>query len=296
MFRYDEINFGKVSAEQESIDNPELIEKGFLDPKGIVPSLINSHSYLVLGFKGSGKSAIAQKLRIESNINPTVLTTIAHLSDFPFNSFSKIIPGNEELEAKLPATWSWILLLYIIGSFTKDQGSPSQYDILFNRAVFSLTRLGLLPPDDLNTIVVKSSKNSFKVGIPKFLEFAFEDKSIPQESDLQFRRLVDHLKALVSSFKTPNKHYLIIDGLDDILLSKEIQYQSLAALIYETNRLNISFAQSCVPAKIILLCRIDLFERLPGPNKNKIRQDSAYELNWYHDPRNPRESLLYVTS
>ena len=40
------------------------------------------------------------------------------------------------------------------------------------------------------------------------------------------------------------------------------------------------------------MCRTDLYERLPGPNKNKIRQDSAVNIDWYHDPRNPRESNL----
>lgn len=58
-------------------------------------------------------------------------------------------------------------------------------------------------------------------------------------------------------------------------------------------RLNIEFSERQVPAKIIVLCRTDLYERLPGPNKNKIRQDFAAELDWYHDPREPRDSGLY---
>jgi hypothetical protein len=40
------------------------------------------------------------------------------------------------------------------------------------------------------------------------------------------------------------------------------------------------------------MCRTDLFERLTGPNKNKIRQDFAFEFDWYHDPRQPSQSGL----
>jgi len=53
-----------------------------------------------------------------------------------------------------------------------------------------------------------------------------------------------------------------------------------------------SLTDSCSEPKVLLLCRTDLYERLPGPNKNKIRQDSAIVLDWYHDPRQPGESNL----
>jgi len=67
-------------------------------------------------------------------------------------------------------------------------------------------------------------------------------------------------------------------------MNKEVQYKSLSALVYETDRLKITFMNNGVGAKIIILCRTDLFERLPGPNKNKIRQDSSYEIDWYRRP------------
>jgi hypothetical protein len=35
-----------------------------------------------------------------------------------------------------------------------------------------------------------------------------------------------------------------------------------------------------------------LYERIPGANKNKTRQDHAVELDWYHDPREPKQSAL----
>ena len=292
MDRFDEINFGRARAELESVDSPTLIQKGFLDPNGIVPILMNDTPYLVLGYKGSGKSAIAEKLRLESTSRSKAMATIAHLADFPYSSFGKIMTGKEEPEARFPTTWSWLLLILLLDSFSRDQASPNQYDAQFCKAISSLMDLGLLPPKDLSAVVVKSSKHSFKTMVPKFLEGTFEDTRVPPEMDMQFRRLVDHLKELVNQFRSRNKHILIIDGLDDILLSKEIQYLSLSALIYETDRLNLTFMKNGVGAKIIILCRTDLFERLPGPNKNKIRQDSAHEINWYHNPRNPHESLL----
>jgi hypothetical protein len=88
------------------------------------------------------------------------------------------------------------------------------------------------------------------------------------------------------------KHLLILDGLDDILTSREAQYVSLGALIFEANRLNQFFRNNGVQAKILIVCRTDLFERINGANKNKVRQDYSTELDWYHNTRNPEDSRL----
>jgi hypothetical protein len=85
---------------------------------------------------------------------------------------------------------------------------------------------------------------------------------------------------------------LIIDGLDDILTFEPVQYEALGALLLEASRLNSHFLQADCPCKVALLCRTDLFERLPGPNKNKVRQDSAIYLDWYGGKQNPRDTKL----
>ena len=58
------------------------------------------------------------------------------------------------------------------------------------------------------------------------------------------------------------------------------------------HRLNTGFRRNGVPFKIVILCRTDLFERIPGSNKNKIRQDCSVELDWYQDPSEPGTSSL----
>ena len=102
----------------------------------------------------------------------------------------------------------------------------------------------------------------------------------------------ERLFQIVQGFRTPSRHVLIIDGLDVILTRRDVQYDALAALVLEVSRLNLEFARHSTPIKVVLLCRTDLYERLPGANKNKIRQDSAITLDWYHNPREPGQSSL----
>ena len=100
------------------------------------------------------------------------------------------------------------------------------------------------------------------------------------------------LKEVSGNFKSESKHIIILDGLDDVLSHRKVQYQSLAALILEANRLNTLYESRGTPIKIIVLCRTDIYEVLPGPNKNKIRQDSSFLIDWYKDASDPSRSNL----
>ncbi len=60
--RFDTINFGFASAEEESAASPQLLVKAFLDPMHAVGEATAGPRFLFLGSKGSGKSAIGLHL------------------------------------------------------------------------------------------------------------------------------------------------------------------------------------------------------------------------------------------
>lgn len=288
--QFHEIKFGYASAEEESTEAPQLLLGGYLNLENIIKEAQEGASFLFLGYKGSGKSAINEHLRLVSENEPGLFVTSTFLADFPYTDFRKIVVGDNEPEVKYPTAWSWILLLKLIESFSKDEGAPSSRSTEFLAALKSLDDLGLRPLPTLKQVVLTSSKNSFRINLATVLqntyETAYEDRS------LQLPFFVERLKSIAISFRSESRHLLIIDGLDDILTKREIQYQSLAALLFEVGSLNRAFRRAGSPTKILLLCRTDLFERLPNANKNKLRQDSAFSLDWYHNTRDPKESNL----
>lgn len=290
MSEYAKIEFGKARAELEAARYPQLLEKGYLDYQNAFEKLQNGELYLVLGQKGAGKSAIGEKLRIAAEQDKRTRVAIVHLGDFPFKPFSKILGGAGESEASYPSTWSWLLLLSIVDNLRFDPGARDALNIDYNRAIDELCKLGLLPTTDFRKVVLQSSKTTFKASIPKLLEFTRETS--PSGNDLQFLALVDFLKRLIVDYSTEGGVTLVLDGLDDVLTKRDVQYQALSALVFEVDRLNMHFFKNRKPIHIVLLCRTELFERLPGPNKNKLRQDSALELNWYHDTKAPGASRL----
>jgi hypothetical protein len=283
------IVFGKASAERESVENPDLLTRGYLDPFNLICEARGVGKFLFLGYKGSGKSAIGEHLRLSSESDSQLFVNHLSLADFPFAPFSRLVDAETEPESKYPSAWSWLLLLQLVDSFSKDQGSNVRLDDELFYAFETLRESGLIPSPDFKHIVNTSIKSSVSLklaGVGAGFERAYNGDAI----DIPF--FATRLKMLVARFKSGSRHLLILDGLDDILTQKGPQYESLAALIYEADRLNIMFVRESIPAKVIVLCRTDLFERLPNANKNKIRQDSAIHLDWYHDPRSPDNSKL----
>lgn len=286
---FKKLEFGKADAFEEGSEFPNLLINGYLDTNGVVELVLERSAFLFLGYKGSGKSALGEHLRLKNDYN--IFVTSVLLKDFPYKSFSKIISGNEN-ESKLPATWGWLLLTYAIDSLSKDNGATTEVPNELSDTLVNLRKIGVLPVLNIHDFVTKSSKNSFKISIASTFEFGTESGPEIKESDLKFMHVVNVFKKIISNFRSSSKHIIVIDGLDEILTSREVQYQAIAALIDEAKSLNNFFRTNNVPIKIIVLCRVDIFERLPHPNKNKIRQDSAFVFDWYSESTTASQSNL----
>ena len=291
MMHFRDIPLGHASAELEGAYNPDLIVKGFLDPWNVLDKAKNGPEFLFLGYKGSGKSAIGEHLRLTATDDYSLFVSHTFLSDFPYGNFSRIVTGDAEPESRFPTAWQWILVLRLLDSISKDNGIEGDEFGQLHVSLKALRSAGLLTSDDLKQMVVASSRAKYKAKFLGVLEIEF-DPNERRSNELQFLQAITYLRDLLLTVKSNNKHLLILDGLDDILLQNTIQYKSIAALILEAARLNQMFVQHDVPCKIIVLCRTELFERLPGPNKNKVRQDSSVELDWYHNPSKPETSML----
>lgn len=286
------IEFGRTSGEAEAAELPRLVAEGYVDD-GLLEPFLTRKKWLLLARKGAGKSILGEKIKqVASTSNDASAVSLIHLADFPYKTFSQLMPASIEAASRYPASWSWLLCLQIIDALSQHPGSNRQYNFDANGAIAQLKTFGLLPTTDIQQLVVRSSKAGFKAQIPTLLELVGETTAGGTPPDLAFLNLVASLKKLIRNYSFHGKQYLVIDGLDDILTKTSIQYDTLSALIFETARLNSHFKNENIPIWIIILCRTDIFEVLPGANKNKIRQDSCIEIDWYPPSGEVNQSKL----
>ena len=250
---YKSIIFGELSAEEEADKHPELIKSGFFDFNKSYERLTAGPEFLVLGNKGSGKSLLGEHLKTKNGLQSDesfFFVTKHGMKEFPFKSFAKIIPGDEANETKLPTAWQWSLLVQVILSFKQDLGKSKELDQEFNQAVTNLTSMGILPSTSISELAKISGANEFKV---KIMSFELSGDLTPSKAtDLMFAQVVSHLKGITRHLQSPNKHFIIIDGLDDQLKATNHQFLAIAALINVADELNKEFRENSVPMKIII--------------------------------------------
>ena len=278
MADFRSIIFGKTDAQEESAEYPDLLIKGYFPVDDINNQVLKTNKFLFLGYKGSGKSALSEHMRLTADDNTYV--DQQSLKNFPYKTFSKIVAGESEPEVKHKLAWRWLLLIRVLQDLILDPDAKASSEIELQKTRELLVQAGLMNVSNISEMVKKTSSNTFKISVKAF---AFEHTTHRENADISLDWAVEFVKSLVVGFTESHRHLLVIDGVDEILTSREIQYQSVVALINEAKDLNAFFRNQGLPVKIIVLCRTDIFERLPDPNKNKIRRDCSYTFNWYKE-------------
>jgi hypothetical protein len=265
---FRDIRFGFSSAEKEGADAPELLLDGFFDATNVSDTALWGSPFLFLGYKGSGKTALAEHGRLLADRRADLFVTVTTLDRFSYGDFKSVAGGGGDHQVRYPTAWGWLLLMALVHSLDRDEGGRAEAPGEYRGVVEGLAKLGLMPQADLGLLVTTSSKQSFKAAIPKFLAYTTERTATGQ--DLQLYQLVAALRTA----------------------QRELQFQSLAALMLQAAELNYLFRRHDRPFKFVVLCRTDIFDRLPGSNINKIRQDDSFSLNWYDAPGDPGATRL----
>ena len=120
---FKNIKFGYAAAETEGSRAPELLQYAFLDQFGAVENTLSGNQFLLLGPKGSGKSAIAEKMRLIAETRQDLTVKIRRLSTFPYKLFGRIVAGKEEAQVRYPRAWDWLLLVTLHPSCSGEKGA-----------------------------------------------------------------------------------------------------------------------------------------------------------------------------
>lgn len=287
--KFKDIKFGYISAEDEFTYSPELIIDGFLDEYKYIDKVLNTEKFLVLGPKGSGKSAIGSKLELMSKESSTMFTKKFELRDFPYNRFTGLINSKEAPEIKYPKNWEYVLIVACLNSFVNDNSFKFPKNA---RGILKiLVDLGLLSSEGkikLEHIVKTTTDKKFELDL-KAIKY---ENSKQEEKITNIEQLFVILKGLFYSIELKSKHYIILDDLDYVFTKRDNQVKSLTALILAVDSMNKIFYQKMIPAKIVIMCRTDLFNNLLGSNINKVKQHSGINLDWFQDTADLKNTNL----
>ena len=83
---FSEIDFGRSDAHHEAEDHRELLIGGFFDLHSALEKCLDGPEFLVLGYKGSGKSALGQHIELAGD-HLLATARVIKLQELPFPRF-----------------------------------------------------------------------------------------------------------------------------------------------------------------------------------------------------------------
>jgi hypothetical protein len=105
--RFAQIEFGNASAEFESANSPRLLIDGYLDAANVTTIACEGTSFLFLGYKGAGKTALGQRLKLLAASEPELFVKSFFLADLPYPLFLRLAGGRTRTGMRSPGRGSY---------------------------------------------------------------------------------------------------------------------------------------------------------------------------------------------
>ena len=286
----------KVSAESD-----KDLMRYFLKTRYLT-DIINSDKWMVLGRKGTGKTAIFEYLKNSdpSNINGFNVISL-DFSNYPWPIHQLY---KESMEGELTAyqkSWNYLFIVQAISKLIniKEQKGTKLSKELRNAKNILNDIFG--NPNPNLTEVIKSKIMRFKsISTPNFGieglevslgEIAFDEIGNSEQLKSQLKSnsftLLNYLEQVYLDNVEDEKILIILDHLDENWLEDGIQEYSkiLINLINISKYINNSTTFEN-KLKVVPFLRTDIYDTLRFNDKNKIYQDSASEIMWNEESLN----------
>ncbi len=280
----------RVAAESDR----ELLKYFF--KTNIVDSTYNSQRWMILGRKGTGKTAIYEFLKNSQPEDTNGYHNIAlNFKAYPW-PIHKIY--KESMEGELTSyqkSWHYLFTVQFISKLIKikedrkeklsaELKKIKQYiEAIYgnpNPSITDIIKSKFLRIGQLKLPGIETNGMSARIGEISFEEIS-EDQILKNKLRSNAFNLLNYFQKILVENLKPYKILISLDQLDENWLSTEMTEYSkiLINLINVCQSINNS-SEFYGSLKIVLFLRTDIFDTLVFNDKNKIFQDAATEIRW----------------
>lgn len=282
----------KVSAESDR----ELMRYFVKTP--LIDRVLRGGRWMVIGRKGTGKTAIYEYLRQATPSELGGNKTIAlSFKDYPWPIQRLYRESMESEISSYQRSWRYIIIVKCLASLIEAAEKKGKLPSDLKGAKELLRKLFGNPDPGLLDIVKSKIFRLKSLNLPgaeideaslTLGGFEFDDVAQHEELQRQLRanafQLLDYFDGLYKRHASQTNQLVIIDQLDENWLHGEIEEYSkiLVNLILCAQNINHSAAYDG-KLKVIVFLRADIYETLRFNDKNKVYQDGAVEIKWDYD-------------
>lgn len=278
-------NFGAVDA-----DSDDLLRDCFQDHPAYLDARANK-KFLILGRKGSGKTAIYKRLLTDRTYN--VFPDGHSFDDYPWHYHDLQAQTGVPEERRYFHSWKYLILISLAKILLNaDQSQPWSEESMDSIAAledFVVDSYGSRNPD-MRQLFSPTKELHFKGALKlPFLEMSGERlkvRELPIHIQEVNRAIQTHI---ISSLNPENQYYVCFDQLDLGLTKGSGAYQDrLTGLILAARDLYLRARDEGKLLNIVVFLRDDIYQDLHFEDKNKITENYATYVRWGDNNRDVR--------
>jgi hypothetical protein len=277
----DAPDFGAVDA-----DNDQLLLRTFEDHEAFL-DLVDMRRFLVIGKKGSGKTAIFKRVL---TIHQHDVFTFGHtFSDYPWDYHARQARVDIPEFDKFTHSWKYLILL-TASKILLNQDQSIPFDDTSMEAVgklesFVVDTYGSRDPDVTQIFTPSKSlklKPSFEFDI-KLLKAGISPEAVPMEHLPTVIQDVNRnlLRYTLSTLHPEHKYYICFDQLDLGFDPRNPEYVSrLIGLLLAARDINIAARDAGKSLLVAVFLRDDIYDSLHFEDKNKLTENFVSIIEW----------------
>lgn len=292
--RFKTVFLGSPEAEAEATANSRMpLPEVYEDFHDLLTGL-SGEKFIVVGRKGSGKSAFGEYVYARSLSEPNLSCEFIRKSDC---DLERVVQLGEEAGATVDSEsfFKWIIYANILRMFVDHPAIVDSKEYALLKA-FLERNSGYIR---VNQLEIKQliSRHGFDLAAEQFKRFlsAKYSKNIEIKSErAPYFKLLTHLEeVIVKALKSPenldnkNSFVLFFDDLDiGFDVSNEKSVASLVSLLRACRHVNNDvFGKNGISAKAVILLRDDIETFLSGREADTAKLFASYSsrINWYQE-------------
>ena len=254
MCKLSKVFFGYADAEEEFNQRPELFDSAFVDPHNYLDKILNDSKYLILGRKGSGKTAFSAKIRRVADLSDNITANPCSLADMDYVSFNRFAEANVAGGRRFHSIWKFLLMTEILKMIFNE--FPERENSKLTELYEGLKSHGFITGDSLVRVATKIRRTQIVLNVAEIFKTTADiEHDVTLNGLDEIADLI--LETIRDSYFGERKFFLIIDGLDDVLRLEDFSPDIVTGLIRAISYINKSFSKAEVRVKVVLLMRTD---------------------------------------
>lgn len=267
------VDFG----EDEAKGDPKL-EQYFV-PIPEIERIVSGKYRYIIGRKGTGKTAILEKLRLEAERRHDWNYSTLSLRNFPLPLIRDLRDKSLRDKSQFVPIWKFLILIEVCNLIIADEGAgPASTKMEIHR--FLETNFG----DQVSFVETVNllHKNSQQVSIlPSWLG-GQSSKGTERNAatTIHYEKAADLLIKLIGKISSSSLYFIFMDELDEGFRAGDTSLRLiLLALLRAVEETHLTFKESRLSIRPLLALRADIFDHLEDNDLNKLHE-SIIRLSW----------------